>query len=208
MLRIGITGHARAGKDTAAEIISKHHKLLHINFADALKADLVKLDPLVDPYFGLHLSEALKVNDGNLELIKNHYPEWRRLCQRYGTEVRRAEDPNIWVERLVDAVFETIYTRGVLYPGYVVGDLRFPNEREGLLWNAVIKVTRPGVAAANDHIAEAYIDDMPADYIIENDGTLDEFEQKVLDVMALVYLNREDKDEVPVPYDDGEEYDE
>jgi hypothetical protein len=195
MLRIGITGHARTGKDTAAEIISKSTGLMHINFADALKADLVKLDPIIDPYYGLHLSEALVIHEGNLESIKKYFPEWRILCQRYGTEVRRAEDPNIWVERLVDKVFEQVYTNGVLYPGYVVGDMRFPNERTEILWNAVIRITRPGVGAANDHVAESYIDEMDVDYEIVNDGTLEEFETKVLDVMTLVQLSREDEEE-------------
>jgi hypothetical protein len=195
MLRIGITGHARAGKDTAAKIIEKHQKLLHINFADELKADLVKLDPIVDPYHGLHLEQALLINDGDLDALKKYYPEWRRLCQRYGTEVRRAEDPNIWVERLVNKVFEETYKKGILFPGYVVADLRFPNEREEILWTAVIRITRPGVGAVNDHEAESYIDTMEVDYEISNDGTLEEFEQKVLDVMELVDRSRDDEEE-------------
>jgi hypothetical protein len=195
MLRIGITGHARAGKDTAAAVISKHHKLMHINFADALKADLVKLDPLIDPYYGLRLSEALKVHDGDLETIKKYYPEWRILCQRYGTDVWRNNTPNIWIDRLVDSVYERFAAEGVLYPGFVVGDMRFPNEREELMWNATIRVTRPGCGPANDHEAESYIDTMPVDYEIANDGTLEEFEKKVLDVMVLVDLSREDEEE-------------
>ena len=207
MLRIGLTGHARAGKDTAAEIISRHYKLMHVNFADALKADLIKLNPIIDPYHGLHLDEALLINNGDTDALKKYYPEWRRLCQYYGTDVRRAENPNIWVERLIDSVFEKMYKEGVLFPGFVVGDMRFPNEREEVLWNAVIRITRPGVIKANDHIAEAYIDEMPVDYEIENDGTLEEFEQKVLDVMVLVDRSRDDdQEEVPVPYDE-EEYD-
>ena len=199
MLRIAITGHARTGKDTAAGFISKHYQLLHINFADALKKDLIALDPIIDPYYGLYLSEALKMHDGDLETIKKYFPEWRRLCQRYGTEVCRASNPNVWVERLVDAVFEQMYDKGALYPGYVVGDMRFPNEREEILWNATIRITRPGVGAANEHEAESYIDTMEVDYEIHNDGTLEEFEKKVLDVMTLVDLSRND--------DEEEEYD-
>jgi hypothetical protein len=195
MLRIGITGHGRAGKDTAAEIIAKHYKLLHINFADALKADLLKLNPIVDPYHGLRLDQALVINDGDMEALKKYYPEWRELCQRYGTDVRRAEDPEIWVTRLVDAVFEKMYKEGALLPGFVVGDMRFPNERENILWNSTIRIVRPGVGKANDHIAEAYIDEMPVDHEIVNDGTLEEFEAKVLDVMVLVDRTRDDEEE-------------
>jgi hypothetical protein len=195
MLRIAITGHARTGKDTAARIIEKHHKLMHINFADELKKDLIKLDPIVDPYHGLHLEQALLINDGDLDALKKYYPEWRRLCQRYGTEVRRSEEPEVWVRRLVDAVYERFSKEGVLYPGYVVGDMRFPNEREGILWNATIRVTRPGFGPANDHEAESYIDTMEVDYEIDNNGTLEEFEQKVLDVMELVDRSRDDEEE-------------
>jgi hypothetical protein len=193
MLRIGITGHARAGKDTAAKIIQEHQKLLHINFADELKADLIKLNPIVDDV-GTHLVDAMRLC-GDLELVKAYYPEWRVLCQRYGTEVRRAEEPEVWVRRLVDKVFETMYSKGGLIPGYVVGDLRFPNEREDILWNAVIRVTRPGCGPANDHEAESYIDTMEVDYEIANDGTLEEFEQKVLDVMELIDRSRDDEEE-------------
>lgn len=195
MLRIGITGHAQAGKDTAADYISRNYGLLHINFADALKADLIKLDPIIDSYYGLRVSEALTVHDGNLETIKKYYGEWRELCQRYGTNVRRAEDPAIWVERLIDSVYEKMHTQGVLFLGFVVGDMRFPNEREDILWNATIRITRPGVGPANDHEAESYIDGMPVNYEIHNDGTLEEFEQKIKDVMVLVDRSRDDDEE-------------
>jgi hypothetical protein len=194
MLRIGITGHARAGKDTAAKIIQERYGLMHINFADELKADLIKLDPIVDAH-GTRLSNALRYFGGDLEVVKGYYPEWRELCQRYGTQVRRAEESEVWVRRLVDKVFETMYNKGGLIPGYVVGDLRFPNEREDIFWNAVIRVTRPGRGPANDHEAESYIDTMEVDYEIANDGTLEEFEQKVLDVMELIDRSRDDEEE-------------
>jgi hypothetical protein len=70
------------------------------------------------------------------------------------------------------------------YPNWIITDMRFPNEiaavelREGI----TIRVNRDNGTReidTNPHPSETALDDAKFDYVIENDGTLDELVEKV-----------------------------
>lgn len=190
-LIVGICGYARAGKDTVAAGLVEQLGFRRIAFADALKRDIITLDPYLRPgrrrWFrsspGVRVTDTLREFEGDLESLKAHYPEWRRLLQVYGTEVHREIDPNYWRKRLVTAIYAEV-DAGTAAPGYVVPDVRFDNEAE--ICNVLLRVERPGVGPANDHESERYAEKLPASAVIVNDSTPAEAQAQAVRYVKIV----------------------
>ena len=166
---IGITGKARSGKDTIAEIL-REKGYERTALADPLR-DIVK---------GVfHPSEE---EQENREQELENWPGWsvRKLLQFIGTELFRkniAED--VWVRSLL------LRTRDS-EKKFVVSDIRFPNEAEALRSAfgddfTLIRVERPGAdgeVGIRGHESEAYT--LEGDVLIQNGGTLDDLRNAVL----------------------------
>ena len=127
---IGLMGAKRSGKDTVADYLVNAYGFVRVAFADPLKELALDLDPFIEEPLGwARLSELVKpegsVRD-RFEPVKD-YPDVRRLLQRLGVAVREL-DEDFWV----DAAFETISqlwdSREEPIPGFVIPDVRFPNE--------------------------------------------------------------------------------
>lgn len=104
---ITISGKARHGKDTTAEIIkdllkNKGKRVLHINYADYVKFTAQK-------YLGW---------DGNKD------EKGRTFLQWYGTDKVRSVDQNFWV----DTVIRFVEVMKNDFDYVVIADARFPNE--------------------------------------------------------------------------------
>ncbi|MDT8441482.1 MAG: hypothetical protein RQ723_07460 [Desulfuromonadales bacterium] len=102
----------------------------------------------------------------------------RRILQWWGTEYRRAADPDYWTK----AWGRKIEGLDLAALHLLVDDVRFVNELQvvrahgGLL----LKVERPGFNGANDHSSENSLDHVRDwDALIVNDGSLEEFLGKV-----------------------------
>jgi hypothetical protein len=143
---IGISGFARAGKDTFCErcsdILLKYGlKSRQFSFANALKNELNDL--LLD---NIGISAFTEDNEEK-KII-------RPLLVTYGTEVRRKLNPACWIESISSKVEES------LKEGYYVfiSDVRFLNEASwiqdsgGLLFN----IQRDGIGPANKDEQEQY----------------------------------------------------
>ena len=95
----------------------------------------------------------------------------RRILQWWGTEYRRAQDPDYWTKawgREVDALVQS--DRLVL-----VDDVRFINELNVIRAHGglIVKIERPGFDGANNHSSETSLDDYSRwDGRIVNDGTI------------------------------------
>lgn len=174
---IGFTGYARSGKDTAAQYAVDRYGFERRGWADALKAVLLALDPIVEVNWptagdpGLEkriwrLSDLRELYKGFSdaefwEHLKKTQPEVRPLMQRLGTEGGRkniADD--IWIRTL----FERPHG-----PRLVIPDCRFENEGEAVRERkgVLIEIERPGVTAANTHASENVL---KSDYHILNDS--------------------------------------
>jgi hypothetical protein len=102
----------------------------------------------------------------------------RRILQWWGTEYRRAEDPDYWTK----AWGRKIEQLDLDHLHVLVDDVRFSNElnvvkeHNGL----IVKIERPGFDGANNHASETSLDEYDDwDQVLLNDGTLDDFEAKV-----------------------------
>ncbi len=102
----------------------------------------------------------------------------RRLLQWWGTEYRRAQDPDYWTK----AWDRLIAGYDLARVHILVDDVRFMNEVEviGRHGGRFVRIIRPGVAAAGNHASEISLDGFAGwDEEILNDGTLEDFLAKV-----------------------------
>lgn len=102
----------------------------------------------------------------------------RRILQWWGTEYRRAQDPDYWTK-----AWQRKITAFDLEGTFIlVDDVRFRNELDTIrgLGGRFVKIIRPGFNGAGNHASETSLDDFEGwDAVIINDGSLAEFEQKV-----------------------------
>lgn len=161
-----ISAKARHGKDTAAESLKyylegKGQRVLITHFADLLKFICTK-------FFNWN---GLKDEAG------------RTLLQYIGTDVVGAKNPAYWAEFVVNVLkmFENEWDY-VLIP-----DCRYPVEVatvERAFDTIILRVERPNfdnglTAAQKKHPSEVDMDNYPFDAVLYNDGTLEDFIEKV-----------------------------
>ena len=138
---------------------------------------------------------------------------YREFLQKLGTEAMRdGLHTNVWVNALfadykgrVKEWDEFGNDLLVEYPNWVITDMRFPNELEavvvrggltirvnrklkiggedyGYTYVDVKEAVKDGIMAP-EHPSETALDDARFDYVIDNDGTLDELVQKVKNIL-------------------------
>lgn len=172
---LGISGYAQAGKDTIADRLCDVHGFQRVAFADLLRRCAEALNPIVgvDPD-GSPVTYVETLEFNGYEASKHLFPEFRGILQRLGTDVgRKLLDDNIWV----DATLASLKT-GV---DYVITDARFTNEAQAIIDNGglMVRVEREGTGPVNDHPSETALDDWFFDYTIQNNGTIEELNDKV-----------------------------
>ncbi len=163
---ICISAKARHGKDTAAEMIKyylecKGQRVLVTHFADLLKFICTK-------FFNWN---GLKDEAG------------RTLLQYIGTDVVGTKNPAYWAEFIVSILrmFENEWDY-VLIP-----DCRYPIEVETVrksFETCILRVERPNfdnglTVTQKNHPSEVDMDNYAFDAILYNDGTLDDFIEKI-----------------------------
>lgn len=131
--------------------------------------------------------------------IKSELLTPRRLLQLLGTDCgRNIIHPNIWINSLMSEYkFEGCKNDGnscdtpngncdsrYCFPNWIISDVRFPNElkavkdRKGI----TIRINRNKVVE-NEHESEIALDNATFDYIIENNGTIEELVEKVKQIL-------------------------
>ena len=134
----------------------------------------------------------------------------RLLMQLLGTECgRQILHPNVWVNSLMseyklkwvptgDSVAEEDVSIQKEYPNWIITDTRFPNELRAVKDRAgiTIRVNRPDFVEnsltgekfivkvhKSEHLSETSLDHAEFDYVIENDGTLKDLKEKVIEIL-------------------------
>ena len=170
----GLSGYAKAGKDTLAAELVRRDGFIRVSFADALRECMYRLNPIVDAHLekgGTVFSRYADIIDGiGYSKAKLMYPEIRELLQRLGTEAGREVLGNdIWVDVALKGLDINLYN-------YVVTDVRFDNEYQAILSNGGIniRIERPGFGPANQHCSETALDGYVFDFVLQNDGSIEE----------------------------------
>ena len=156
---IGLIGRAGAGKTFVAnELFTMNQQVSIVSFAAQLRAEL---------------EAQLGVEPGTTWLWdKPLSPALRWILQQYGTNYRRAQDPDYWVKKGM-AVAEMYEAEGRLA---VFDDVRFPNEANAIVGTGGLIVRVVATEATRrerlgelppDHPSETSLDDYKrVDYAI------------------------------------------
>lgn len=161
---IGLSGYARSGKNTVAEILVTQHGFESVSFADPIRSMLYALNPVVD---GEKLADL--IDNYGWEIAKSK-TDVRIFLQALGYSGRVHVNQDIWIM--------AAFGKMRVDKNYVIADVRFKNEaeailsHEGLIW----RVQRPGVEPVNTHISEWEMDDFNFDNILLNDGNIEQLE--------------------------------
>ena len=181
-LIIGISGKARSGKDTVAQILRNNglneaNLTTIVHFADVLKYTLARLCSTRDCMISHNDFTTTEGKQKTIPWLDNM--THRELLQRFGTAIREEVHPDFWVKVCIHHL-EFIQPNYLKKYDLIVPDVRFPNEKKAIedLGGIVIRVERPGIDSGN-HISETALDDAEFCHTIQNDGTLEELETKV-----------------------------
>ena len=203
---IGFAGKAASGKTTAAKYLQNclAGETLIIPMATVLreeveeflrKAGAASHVPLVYGcqedkirVFHLDTGQALAACSQWLHFMAEHHDiqdaaemtavTVRRLLQWWGTEYRRAQDPDYWTKAWGRKIEQYELSRRHV----LVDDVRFMNELNVIRAHGglIVKIERPGFLGANSHSSETSLDSFTDwDAIVVNDGTLEKFRKKI-----------------------------
>ena len=175
---IGLNGYAGSGKDEVARYLQSKGWQWE-SFAAPLRRGLELINPTID---GVPLVELLESH--GWDKVKRTYPEVRRMLQVIGTEFcRETFGPDCWVK-----VVEEKYwcDSPIGEKKFVVSDVRFDSEVEfiGAYEGKIVRVERPGFGPVNNHVSEKVV--MECDYIIINDGSLEDLHKKVEEMLNAI----------------------
>lgn len=154
---IGICGFKGSGKSTVARHLVKEYGFRSLNFKGAIIAEIIRKFPDV-------LDELKRFYNAELhELFETKPPIVRALLQNYGTEVRRCDDENYWVDKWIERVNEE-GERDI-----VTDDVRFFNELTAIkgMNGILIRVKRDDIATGGKHKTETEQESFHEDFTIE-----------------------------------------
>ena len=173
---IGFGCTAQVGKDTAAEYLEKQYfgNIKRVAFADALKTTAMSL-------FGLDWSQCYGSQEIKETIDSRYGMTPREILQGVGSKMRDIY-PDIWIDTVFNVTIPELAMQG--YDCVVISDVRYPNEGNKIhqKGGSVIKITREGsgVTVGASHPSETSMRDYDAfDFILENNGSLEEFHAKL-----------------------------
>lgn len=189
---IGLTGANGAGKDTAASMLAGVLRNYGIQsatlaFADALyeevaaafgvtvkglKSRVWKEEP--QGHLALEFCKAKPFVDAMASKVPiDAWLSPRQILQYWGTEYRRTQQPDYWVQRL-QAKVQELHAAGIL--DVVITDVRFADEAAALraMGGQIWRIDRPNlVAASTGHVSEVSGQEFQPEATIRNEGSLD-----------------------------------
>ena len=184
---IGLVGFIGAGKGTVRDILVRQHGYHGFAFADALKDAVSTI---------FTWPRGLLEGDSNASrAFRERVDPWwshklgyevtpRLILQKMGTEAcRHGIADNIWIAALEKRIHG--------YEDVVISDCRFPNELDFVrsAGGVIVRVKRGEEPSLEEqmkmHISETAWNYVVPDYVIDNDGTLQELKDKIKLVLTV-----------------------
>ncbi len=178
---IAFTGAAGSGKDTAAAILIEEQGYEKLSFAGSLKDAIAAI-------FGWP-RDLLEGATAESRFWREEEDSWwsaalqrpitpRKMLQEWGTEVaRNSFHPDIWLMSVQRKIQQNPHKK------FLITDCRFENEARALkaIGARLIGIRRRMLDcdAGEVHSSEAGLPAEFLDAVIENDGSLEEFREKV-----------------------------
>lgn len=208
MIIIGVSGKARSGKGEFAKIAVEKFGFTQVSFAGALKKEVESfLTEHGVPYerrnlygenadkeetFVIPESEYIPIQ-GLAGMYGDHgHASFRSLLQWWGTEFRRNQSENYWVDQVLAQCVETYdMVETMMGPipvpnsnsRYVIDDMRFENEANALLEvdAKLVRIERPNnphVVSNPNHPSETGLDEWNLwHWVVENSSNLEDHRQ-------------------------------
>jgi len=177
-LILGFSGHKQTGKDTICKFICDECSwITHKSFGENLK---IVAAALLDCDYRDFESEQFKNSESFIKKSGGEYYTNREILQLLGTDVCRMISPTIWIDTLFHD-FDSDY--------WVISDVRFPNEAQAIKdrGGKLIRVER-NTKLTDIHLSETALDDFKDwDFVIDNNGTLDELKVNADYLMTQVF---------------------
>lgn len=176
MIKIGISGQARSGKNTLAEMIIDHSGTDHafskiVAMADPIKNMILQMVPNADKECLWGASELRSRElPGNLKDLDGNPLTYRRALMDIGS-LGRKYNTDIWVNALAQDAEKDKSSI------YIVSDCRFFNEINYLKKRGfyMIRIKRQDIPRIDDvsETAQLKVPDSFFDYVLENNDSLD-----------------------------------
>lgn len=180
---IGISGLAGSGKDYVARVLQQEFRFEPVGFSRELKLETKERFPLT-------LEEIAKLIGYNYaggidHMLLDKPPVIRRLFQEYGTNVRRQDDPDYWVQRWFFHLDQQRPKR------IVVPDVRFINEGGTIksCGGMLVKVKRMSTKTSQQaagHVSEEEWNSLRFDHEFDNHSSLDDLRSQVVTWVSTV----------------------
>jgi hypothetical protein len=189
MSLIAFTGSAGSGKDTAAGFLIAEKGYEKLSFAGTLKDALAAI-------FGWQ-RDMLEGSTLASREWREQPDEWwssalgriitpRKMLQEWGTDVgRNAFHSDIWILSAQRQILQNPNKK------YVITDCRFENEARALkaLGGKLIGIRRCNATKISLHASEAGLAEKWLDDVIDNNGDLINFKEKVLNSVRINLMN-------------------
>lgn len=183
MSYIVISGLARSGKDTVADILVKRLAgFVKIAFADALKEQVMEDFELTWNQMYGHLKEVpdirYKKKDGSF---------WtpREMLQFMGTDAYRNINDMYWVNKLFNRADDGNHTNVIIPDGRFSNEIMAVKDRDGFH----VRVHRDHSIFVNNskHYSETALDNFElVDYYIDNNGNKKDLENHVEKIVKII----------------------
>lgn len=164
---IGICGHKGSGKSVVASYLAENHGFTRVNFKQALIDEMKEKFPDTLQAICDHFKDLCPDFDTEepwtIDSLFVEKPSiMRELMQNHGTDVRRKDDPEYWVNQWLEKVKET---KGNI----VTDDVRFFNELSALgdMDGVLIRVVREDITTGGTHVSETEQEKFIEDFTIE-----------------------------------------
>jgi len=217
-LLIALTGKLGAGKSTAATFLATNYEGTKLSLAGPLKCEVY------DAIAGMLPKEIYRMSQDGLDALKHtlalapkpklvlpndaekifwineHKSDFRYALQLWGTEFRRQQNPNYWIDKTVVKVKELLDAGQICI---VIDDARFHNEKKRLelvgftsikllvpdVTQEARVIKRDGKFDKSSHASETEVDSMKTDFIISNNGYPEDLYRQ-LETAVLHILNK------------------
>lgn len=204
---IGLSGYAKSGKDTVAEMIKDYYKEDTGAFNQGsewqIKKFSGKLKTIASLLTGIHpdkfedqeFKQSMLGSEWGTNLEANGVTiplsiTVREFLQNLGTDaIRNNLHSNAWVNALMADYLEQDKVESIgdymslTTPAskWIITDVRFPNEAQAIKdrGGVIVRIDRPGIAPVNAHPSETALDNWTFDYKIANVSDLVSLRQTV-----------------------------
>lgn len=184
MLLLGLGCNKQVGKDTAAEYLEKKFsgRVRRVSFADKLKQVAIDL-------FALSNAQCYGSQEDKEAIDPRYGISSRDILKGIGNKMREIYSP-IWIDTVFNSTIPVFEKQG--YDVFIFSDVRFPNEANKIKDRGgyLVKVFRNTNLPVDTDISETALNDYVGwDFQIENNGSLDEYFQKIDRVLEVINQN-------------------